>query len=488
MFGKIQLECSDARKAGAIAKYVECEKEVRRSDAGMSSDLLEEFRVMSLRLFGDVLADVDREVYDGTLVPKHGPGSTADKLSGNGKFDQTEWTTRLETVFPYGDYCLPNWRYNYRLEKTDFLEPGRERPVKVILVPKTLKTPRVIAVEPTCMQYMQQAVSEALVRGLERDKITRGLIGFTDQDPNRDLAREGSLDGRLATIDLSEASDRVSNQHVRLLMSTFPHLGEAVQATRSRKADVPGKGVVRLAKFASMGSALCFPVEAMVFLAVVCLGVQRAQGHQLTRRSLQALTGSVRVYGDDIIVPVDCMEHVVHYLESFGLKVNVAKSFGTGKFRESCGREYYDGTDVSIVRVRHVFPSSRVDSTNVIALVDLRNRLYQAGLWKTSFGLDPGIRRLLGGWYPVVGPNSPVLGRVSFLGYDTERLSPSTHAPQVKGYVVKSKPPRSRVSGEGSLLKWFLKRGDEPFVDRDHLVRSGRPDAVYTKLRWASPV
>lgn len=485
MFGKISVRCSDARERKALRGYIECEQEVRRGDRTLSGELVKEFTRLTLLLFGDVLSNVDRQVFDLTLVPKHGPGSTADRLTGNRKFDQREWTRRLEMAFPYGEYCMPNWRFNYLLARTDFLEPRDERPVRVILVPKTLKTPRVIAIEPTCMQYAQQAVSQSLMECLETDKTVAGMVGFLRQEPNQLMAKLSSRDGSLATLDLSEASDRVSNQHVRLLLKHFPNLSEAVDASRSRKADVPGHGVVRLAKFASMGSALCFPIEAMVFTIITFIGIQRALKRQLSRAELTSYAGKVRVYGDDIIVPVDCMSSVIAALEDFSLKVNVDKSFGTGKFRESCGKEYYDGRDVSITRVRHLFPTSLRETSKVIAVVSLRNRLYEAGLWKTAFWLDSGIGPLLGGRYPYVGPDSPVLGRVSFLGYDTERLHPDTHTPQVKGYVVKSKPRPSRASGEGSLLKYFLKRGDKPFADREHLLYSGRPDSVLTKVRWA---
>lgn len=487
MMGKISLPCSDARIESALQKYVECEQEVRKSDRTLDRNLLEEFGQVALVLFGNVFADVDLAAYSGELVPSHGPGATADGLRGNAKFDQREWTDRLEVYFPYGEYSIPNWRFSYLLGPVNFLEPGAERPVKVITVPKTLKTPRIIAVEPTCMQYAQQALMQRLVRNLEVDSTVAPLIGFGDQLPNRRMAELGSVTGSLATLDLSEASDRVSNQHVRQLVKHFPHLSGAIDACRSRKADVPGRGVIRLAKFASMGSAVCFPMEAMVFLTIVTMGIMR---HRNLRHasSIKSFAGQVRVYGDDIIVPTDCVESVIELLETFGLKVNLSKSLWTGKFRESCGAEFYDGRDVSITRVRREFPSSRKDATKVIATVSLRNRLYEAGLWKSAFWIDSWMEPLLGGAYPYVGPDSPLLGRVSFLGYDTQRLSPNTHAPQAKGYVVSSKPPRSLVSGEGALVKWFLKRGDEPFADRDHLVRSGRPKSVDIRLRWAHSV
>lgn len=483
--GKIERRCSKERESRAIRKFLECESEVKRADRTLDPELKIRFESMAVRVFGDVFATADLAVYRGEVKPKHGPGTTADRLHGNAKFDLAEWTTRLESVFPFGDHAIPSWRYYYRLEAVDFREPGQERPVKVTLVPKTLKTPRVIAKEPTCMQFMQQGLMEILVGSLESDPHTRGIIGFLDQTPNQRMAQEASSTGGLATIDLAEASDRVSNQHVRSLFKSFPHLSEAVEATRSRKAVVPGKGVIRLAKFASMGSALCFPVEAMVFTTIIFLAIEHAQRRRLTRNDIKSYKGRVRVYGDDIIVPVDLLPLVITYLESFGLQVNSDKTFGTGLFRESCGGDYYGGVDVTPTRCRHDFPSSRADVEKTIAAVSFRNRLYEAGLWKTAAWMDEWLRPLLGGRYPRIHATSPLLGRVSFLEPEAQRMDTHLQHPIAKGYVVWSKPPRSQVSGEGALLKWFLKRGDEPFADRDHLERAGRPDAVSIKLRWA---
>lgn len=488
LFGKISVRCSDAREQGALRKFVECEQDVRQSDRNMPESLLAEFTSMSLRLFGDVLAAADLAVYEGTLTPKHGPGKTADKLLGNKKYTQLEWPRRLENVFPFGENAIPNWRFNYLLDSVNILEPGNERPVRVVLVPKTLKTPRIIAIEPTCMQYMQQALAEKLMRDLEFGGLPFRIIGFTDQKPNQLMALEGSSSGELATLDLSEASDRVSNQHVRAMLKHFPHLSEAVDATRSRKADVPGYGVLRLAKFASMGSALCFPVEAMVFATIIYLALEHDAKHRFTKKDINSFKGRVRVFGDDLIIPTDSMSTVVRYLEAFGLKVNTAKSFGTGKFRESCGKEYYNGHDVSIVRVRSVLPSSLSDTDETISTVSLRNRFYEAGLWKTAHWMDTWIDPLLGGKYPYVTSDSSVLGRVSYCGYDTHRQSPGLHRPEVKAYVMSAKAPPSKATGEAALLKYFLKRGDEPIVDREHLIRSGRPKSVALRLRWASPV
>ena len=486
LLAKINYPCNQTRVDAALKKFIKCEQDVREADARLHSDDMSDFRRISVLLWDDVFRKVDENVYHRRIVPKHGPGATADRLSRNRKYEQTTWTRRLEEGhFPYGEFLFPNWRYFS--SDIDILEPGAEIPVRVITVPKTQKTPRIIAIEPTCMQYTQQAILEDLLKAIGEHDYLPYLIGFDDQIPNQEMALKGSLHGDLATLDLSEASDRVSNQHVRNLLAYRRNLSEAVDACRSRKADVPGYGVIRLAKYASMGSALCFPFEAMVFLTVIFLGIERELCTPMTDKTIRSFIGRVRVYGDDIIIPVDYVRSVTQLLQTFGFVVNADKSFWTGKFRESCGKEYFDGEDVSIVRVREALPRSRKHAREVISTVSLRNQMYFAGNWKTARFLDEWLERLIP--FPLVHPRSPALGRHShFTSYDEEKLCKYLHTSLVRAYVVKARIPESNLDGPAALQKWLLKRGDEPFADSKHLERAGRPVAVSIKLQWVPSV
>jgi hypothetical protein len=225
----------------------------------------------------------------------------------------------------------------------------------------------------------------------------------------------------------------------------------------------------------------------MVFLTLIFLGIEQELNTRFTRRTdFLKFSGRVRVYGDDLIVPVDSVHSVIHSLEHFGARVGVAKSFWIGRFRESCGKEYYDGNDVSVVKFRRMFPASRQDGPGCISLVSFRNQLYKAGNWETVAYLDKLIRKVLS-HFPVVDESSPVLGRTSFLGYKPERQCVYLHRPLVRGYVSESTIPKNSLSDSGALLKYFLKRGRQPSADRKHLERSGRPLAVNIKLRWAPP-
>jgi hypothetical protein len=495
-FGKVRLPCSDAREAQAFADFVKCEQEMHAARFNLESGIYRDFERISNMLFGPAFTEMDRIIHDGEIVPKHGPGATADKLRGNAKYRQVEWTNRLETLFPAMENIVPSARYHSSLDDVDFLDPETERPVRVVSVPKTHKTPRIIAVEPTCIQYLQQGLMERLVELLEsplihnQRNLAHAMVGFSSQVPNQDLAREGSLTGELATLDLSEASDRVPVRLVQSILFNYGHLLEAVLATRSTRADVPGHGVISLTKFASMGSALTFPIEEIVFLTTIFYGIEQSLGRHISRKDIvESYLGRVRVYGDDIIIPTDTVPYVVSALELIGSKVNHSKSFWTGRFRESCGKEYYDGDEVTIFRVRHELPAHRDDAPGVIPLISLRNQAYFAGYWGVARYLDTMIERDLKLPFPVVESTSPVLGKLSFLmGVNPEeREDPHLQVPLVKGLRVRVQIPASPLEDEFALLKWFLKRGREPFADANHLERQGRPRVVGMKLGWSCP-
>jgi len=482
LYSKILIPCSPSREAKAFKEFSECEQEVK---AFAIRGSLNDFQRIGSLLFASLFTSVDKSIYDGDLKPKHGPGVTADRLLGNQKFNQRTWPRRLEPYFPFGEMVLPNWSFWESIGSVDFLEPEREIPVKVVSVPKTMKTPRIIAVEPTAMQYAQQAVLR-LFQDRIKDSYLDSFIGLDDQTPNQRLARQGSSKGDLATLDLSEASDRVSLELVSNLYANHRHLHDAIMACRSRKALLPSGEILTLAKFASMGSALCFPTEAMVFLTIIFVGIEKCLGHLLTKKDIKSLIGRVRVFGDDIIVPVDYVRSVINSLEDFGLKVNRRKSFWNGKFRESCGKEYYDSRDVSIVRCRRVLPSSRRNAQEIISAVSLRNQLFQAGLDDAVSLLDRRMFRLLG-HFPIIEEGSPVLGRLCH-----ESISPDSRLvnsiPMVKGWIIQPRIPINEIRDWPALRKCLSlleERGTgEIATSPDHLRRSGRPRVVDIKLGW----
>jgi hypothetical protein len=487
MFSKMLLPCTPARERKAMSEYVQCDKEVSESDANLEISDLSDFKRLFQLVFGPLWSAVDSDIYNNRIVPKHGPGATAEKLTSNGKYSTRYWTSRLGEVFHVEDFLSPSPRFLSEdwYDDVDFLEPGSELPSRVVSVPKTQKTPRIIAIEPSTVQYVQQGILESIMRYVQSSYLNE-LIGTDSQEPNQLLAQEGSREGLLATLDLSEASDRVSSHLVWEMLSTHPLSREAVFACRSQRADVPGEGIISLNKFASMGSALCFPIESMVFLTICLLGIERERGHRFANHGeIKSMIGEVRVYGDDLIVPMDCVHTVVDCLERFGARVGRQKSFWIGRFRESCGKEYFSGHDVSIVKVRNHFPLHRQHVAETVSLVSLRNQFYEHGCWETAGWLDQHIRKVLK-YYPVVESTSSALGRFSFLGYVSEKECEHLHRPLVRACIVSSKSPKDHLDGEGALLKYFLLRG-RTREDEGHLERAGRPRTAYIKTRWVTP-
>lgn len=489
-FKKLSIPCSPERERRALSGYKEIEHTLSSPMLLGDADL---FCSISACLWNDVFV----EDYDSLrYVPKHGPGQTAERVSGNRKYAQRTWTERLEPFFPADAYLMSC--YTQLDDDTDgirdvqFTRQDEELPVKVTLVPKTLKGPRIIAMEPVCMQYAQQALSRYVVALIERHRITRGHVNFTDQSVNRCLAVSGSQTGRLATLDLSSASDRVPLSLVRLMLQSLPDFLGAVEACRSGSAQLPDGEIIPLRKFASMGSALCFPIEAMYFFSVILVALFRETGLPVTSRNIFKLSREVYVYGDDIIVPVEQVEAVVKALTDFGCKVNANKSFWKGSFRESCGMDAFRGECVTPTYLRELRPDNRGDASRIISWVETCNLLYKRGYWITAAHMKSCVESILGK-LPIVGENSPALGWTSFQRFVTyDRWNRKLHRFEVHAYVPCPTYKRDELGGWSALLKFFLNAACRDSnameaVDEEHLNRSPRSGTSCIKRRWTTP-
>lgn len=203
---------------------------------------------------------------------------------------------------------------------------------KIAFVPKTAKTHRVIAVEPMLSSFVQKGIDLHM-----REKLRRVGLDLTDQSRNQRMARNGSLAGNLgfATIDLSAASDSVSIELCKALLP--PAWFELLNTTRSTNYKLPNnEEVFRYEKFCNMGNGFCFPLETLIFAAAAV-----ASGN-----SEVASESTWSIYGDDIIVPNDTAATLIDLLDSCGFSTNNNKTFIVGPFRESCGSDWYNGSDV----------------------------------------------------------------------------------------------------------------------------------------------
>lgn len=455
MWKKVLLECKPERTLNAFDGYASLEEEMSMKESALlDTPLYEEFKKLSRLLWGSTLHKME---LSNEFRPKHGPGAVAEKLLQNQKYAWQHWHSRLEPYFSASEYCYHNVSgWLAESSSVTFLSPEEEPPVRVISVPKTLKTPRIIAVEPTCMQYAQQSILRDLVRTLENSPLTRESLRYTDQRINARLALEGSEHGKTATLDLSEASDRVYAKVVHDMLDVVPILRDRIFACRSTKAALPSGITIHLRKFASMGSALCFPIESMVFFTICLLAELHRANLRPNVRNIRKCAKHISIYGDDIVVPVSGVPLVSTYLETFGLKVNGRKSFWNGKFRESCGMDAYDGQDITCVYVRRLLPTSKRDVRSIVSSVELCNQLYTKGLRFTSLAVREYLDKLVPGIPDVRDTSSCVGFRVG--NYPTvHRYNKKLHRPEVKGYVIVVPREADAIDGHAALMKWFLK-------------------------------
>lgn len=236
--------------------------------------------------------------------------------------------------------------------------------------------------------------------------IINPLITFAENSDNH-MLHDGRIQtgdipmpGRLAahkdvvSLDMKEASDRVSVAHV---VNLFPfNWVEALMASRSSHTELPDGKVIPLNKFAPMGSAVCFPVEALTFWALALAAIRYADPELVRmnpgRSLLRKLRDRVWVYGDDIICYKKDYLVIKQSLERTGLLLNDSKCCVTGFFRESCGVDAYKGVIVTPLRIKELLPS-RWTGQSVMAYVSYSNEAYRRGYTNLAKCLERLLNR-----------------------------------------------------------------------------------------------
>jgi hypothetical protein len=302
------------------------------------------------------------------LRPQHGPGAVAE---GYKQWEKAHFKYTFRQLRPYGAELLYlNGRH--LAEEPRNLQELRHPITRVICVPKDFSKPRIISAEPCVMQFLQQGVARYMMSVLEQ---RCPYLNFRDQSVNAILSKKWDA---VATLDMSDASDTVSRRIVRQL---FPaDWADLVFSLRSHFAELPDGTRVPLRAFAPMGSALCFPVESVIFAAVAGSAMLCMDGGKWFSKERRQY---FRVYGDDIIVPRDAAEYVLAVLRETGFRPNESKCCTTGYFRESCGAEWWRGDDVTVVRPRslsalHVSRDTR-GLSGELPMVAHAKALYQHG-------------------------------------------------------------------------------------------------------------
>lgn len=196
---------------------------------------------------------------------------------------------------------------------------------KIASVPKDADCDRTIASEPLCNSWLQQGYDKYI-----KARLRRFGIDLSRQEPNQDMAREGSqywADGNpYTTTDMRNASGSICTWCVKEL--TYDNAWfEVFDDLRSKRYRLPDKDTeYEYHGFVSMGNGFCFPLETTIF-AAACYAA-----HQYT-----GAPQDFRVYGDDIV----CRQNealVLHeILRSLGFEVNRDKTFVSVRFASLVG-------------------------------------------------------------------------------------------------------------------------------------------------------
>jgi hypothetical protein len=432
------VESSDQKEDEALRKFWEAEQLCKETNA----------RISRWHLQGAYLQDCDPDAARAIVLAREklrrwlGPVDWDEiaqgfRFTGGASFgiprtrstpahkysEKPEITYNAATLLSAAMQWNPAWGAELGGETGDFIVPGN----RLLCVPKNYKVHRVIAAEPSLNMYFQKGIGSALRRRLQAVGVN-----LRDQTMNQDFAYLGSVTGLVATIDLSMASDTVSKELVEWAIP--PDWVEAMLLCRSPSGVLPSGEDVLYRKWSSMGNAYTFELESLIFLALVH-GVCDVTGHD---------TRFATVYGDDIICPSGAASLLFDVLRTCGFRPNEKKSFVCGPFRESCGKHYFRGTDVSpfyirsqprkltdlfllvnnlrrwVWRLRDVLPDAQVEA--VEALIK-RMRSYAPSTWRRPRIPDGYGDGAFIGTFDEALPRRPRGKRLWWEGFEVEVLA-----------------------------------------------------------------
>jgi hypothetical protein len=211
---------------------------------------------------------------------------------------------------------------------------------KGMTVPKNAKTDRFICNEPSGNIFLQLGVGKLI-----RLALKRVGIDLNDQSVNQALAQLAHELG-LATVDLKAASDTICAALVWLLLPE--KWVRLLDDLRSPFIEVGGKWH-EAEKFSAMGNGFTFELESLIFWALTT-ALRDLKNSEITVRNHGDLgKGRVSVYGDDIICPATIVPMLKSVFDFVGFKFNDKKTHYDYGFRESCGKHYFWGRDVTPV-------------------------------------------------------------------------------------------------------------------------------------------
>jgi hypothetical protein len=361
---------------------------------------------MASRKISKILGDVP---HMSSLSFEFGPGaalnvskntSSIDKLDSSWDITHNAYVDAISFMETAPSWCASVGASPFSesdiIDRLNLVEGSR-----LTFVPKTATTDRPICIEPLLNGVIQKGYGSYI-----RDRLRKsGLDIKSCQGKHRRLAQLSSVNGDLCTIDLSSASDTISYM---LVMSILPfNWFRRLDAVRSPHYTYQGT-LRSFEKFSSMGNGYTFELETLIFYSLA----------KATNEYFGLSSEVCSVYGDDIIVPTECFDTLSRVLEACGFEVNRSKSFAVGPFRESCGGDYFSGTDARCFYLK--------DTLSPRLLILMYNFLERKGLRYWFPGLRSEILKMLPRAFMNFGPDDGTDGHLicltrTFVSYTTMR-------------------------------------------------------------------
>lgn len=335
---------------------------------------------------------------------------------------------------------------------------------KLAFVPKNAKTDRPICIEPLYNSFIQTGLGSYM-----RDRLRYHGVDLRDQTVNQRLAKLGSLGDSLATVDMKSASDLISYSVVMEMLPFDWFL--ALDASRSPSFSYEGREY-ELEKFSSMGNGYTFELETLVFhsIAESCVDLLGLHGDS-----------EWNCYGDDVIIPSRAYDLFSRTLESLGFEINHSKSYRRGPFRESCGKDFFNGA-----LVRPLFLKKYLSPEVIYSQM---NFMYRSGGWSFE---DPLFHRtwkllleLLPRKFHLFGPNGYGDGHIVIEYENLPRISHPYRRRQFEGlafYSFRAEPIQSVVSGPHDYC-YALYNADKAVRTVDGFLEIRVTNRARTKVR-----
>lgn len=456
-YKKVFEVCDDKYVVEHHTMFVQTDRELNNKPPA-SSELI--------RCFDELFGHALRRYTPEGLRFGHGPGAVAEGYDSVQKYEFKHISNGILDEIDLGVFRPSYFSYIDRPPVEEIV------PSRLVAVPKTATKPRLISVEPSTNQFVQQGLKSFLYDILNKTRTS----GPQDQEPNQLLARVGSITGEWSTIDLSEASDRMSFQLIESLFKNY-RIWKLLKSSRTAFIEIPGIGLHALVKFSSMGSAVNFALQIMVYTSIIYMLYKRKNLEHTIN------TAPFRVYGDDLIIPTDMVDDLEEELLRYGFKVNTNKSFSKGPFRESCGSDWFRGTLVSPVYMRRN-PDQGKPKDSMVSLISFRNQLYHRALFSKTIGV---IDRYLSRYgVSIYDCNEQCLdGVLCGTRNSGTRWNKKLQRTEIRRYTLREKREVVVASDDAKLMAALSFIGREQ-SSYDPLEWQSRPSRLVPAIEWTS--